>query len=471
MLSAIALLLGIAGTVPDFNVCQHIADEVSSATDVYYPGSSSYVADNEHYATSSSQASKCSVQPGSAEDVGVILGILGETKTPFGVKGGGHVTNQGFSSTTGVQIAMTRFNEITYDPATQTAVIGAGNIWDDVYDVLNAEGVNVVGGRVSGIGVAGFTLGGGYSWQSNQYGLALDNVVAYELVVPNGTVVTVTEKSDPDLFFSLKGGGNNYGIVTRFTLKTHPQGTVWGGAAIYSASYISAFTAAAVKFCSEVTDPKAQILIIYGYYSGQALLSSQMFYDGPTPPDGIFDDFLAIPALAEDVTTRSFSDLIHSTFAMINASAGYRTVYNHIPMLEYSESSIDGVIDELNFWGPTLSVHGANFISYVVEPFLPSLLSHSPAGSSAYPSSRDHVAYPTNLNFQWTSESEDGVFHDAARHSAERLGAEGESVYPNYAIYGTPVVDMFGEGVKRMEATRERVDPHDVMLLAGGFKV
>ena len=73
---------------------------------------------------------------------------------------------------------------------------------------------------------------------------------------------------------------------------------------------------------------------------------------------------------------------------------------------------------------------------------------------------------------QWLSESEDGVFHDAARQTAERLGAEGESIYPNYAIYDTPVVDMYGEeGVKRMEATRERVDPYGVMLLTGGFKV
>ncbi|PBK61210.1 FAD dependent oxidoreductase [Armillaria solidipes] len=472
MLPIATLVLGLAGTTLGFNTCQSIADAVSSATDVYYPGSSSYVADNEHYATSSSQASKCSVEPGSPEDVGVILGILGKTKTPFAIKGGGHATNQGFSSTTGVQIAMTRFNEVTYDPATQTAVIGAGNIWDDVYEILDAQGVNVVGGRVTGIGVAGLTLGGGYSYLSNQYGLTIDNVVAYELVVPNGTVVTVTEANDPYLFFSLKGGGNNYGIVTRFTLKTYPQGAVWGGAASYNASYISTFAAASVKYCSEVTDPKAAILIIYGYASGQVLLSTQMFYDGPTPPDGIFDDFLAISTLAQDVTTRSFFDLINSTAASVNASTGYRTVYNDIPMLEYSESSIEGVINELNYWGPTLSAHGGSFVGYAIEPFLPSLLTHAPAGSSAYPSSRDHVAFPTNLNMQWLSESEDGVFHDAARQTAERLGAEGESIYPNYAIYDTPVVDIFSEeGVKRMEATRERVDPHGVMLLTGGFKV
>ncbi|KAK0229777.1 FAD-binding domain-containing protein [Armillaria nabsnona] len=472
MLPTAALLLSLTGSALGFHACQRIADKVSSATDVYYPGSSSYAADNEHYATSSSQASKCSVEPGSAEDVGIILGILGKTKTTFGVKGGGHAINQGFSSTTGVQIAMTRFNEVTYDAATQTAVIGAGNIWDDVYEILDAQGVNAVGGRVTGIGVAGFTLGGGYSWLSNQYGLALDNVVAYELVVPNATVVTVTEENDPDLFFSLKGGGNNYGIVTRFTVKTYPQGAVWGGVAAYNASYISALTAASVKFCSEVTDPKAGMIMVYGYTSGQVYLSAQIFYDGPTPPDGIFDDFLAIPALALDVTTRSFFDLINGTVPIVDASNGYRTVYNHIPTLEYSASNIEGVIDELNYWGPTLSAHGAFFVGYAIEPFLPSLLTHAPAGSSAYPGSRDHVAFPTNLNLQWLSESEDDVFHDAARQTADRLGVEGESIYPNYAIYSTPAVDMFGEeGVKRMETTRQRVDPHGVMMLTGGFKV
>lgn len=83
---------------------------------------------------------------------------------------------------------MTCFRDITYDPETQTAVIGAGNIWDDVYEALNVQGVNVLGGMVSGVGVAGFTLGGGYSWHGNQYGLAIDNMVAYELVMHHGRI-------------------------------------------------------------------------------------------------------------------------------------------------------------------------------------------------------------------------------------------------------------------------------------------
>lgn len=80
------------------------------------------------------------------------------------VKGGGHASNPGFSSTTGVQIAMYRFSEVTYDANSSTATIGAGLIWDDVYTALAPFGVTVVGGRVTGVGVAGFTLGGGPSY-------------------------------------------------------------------------------------------------------------------------------------------------------------------------------------------------------------------------------------------------------------------------------------------------------------------
>ncbi|KAJ7030198.1 hypothetical protein C8F04DRAFT_1186995 [Mycena alexandri] len=89
-----------------------------------------------------------------------------------------------------------------------------------VYAALETYGVVVAGGRVGGVGVAGYTLGGGYSWLTNEVGLTIDTVTAYELVKPNGKIVTVTAASDPDLFFALKGGGNNFGIVTEFTLKT-----------------------------------------------------------------------------------------------------------------------------------------------------------------------------------------------------------------------------------------------------------
>jgi FAD/FMN-containing dehydrogenase len=139
------------------------------------------------------------------------------------VKGGGCTTNPGFSSTDGVVIAMSRFNETKVDSTSGTVEIGAGLTWDKVYAALESTGVNVVGGRNPGLGVSGLTLGGGrclfssegfgiwisdtcatgYSYKSSQYGLTIDTVTGYELVLPNGTVINVTP-NDRDLWFGLR---------------------------------------------------------------------------------------------------------------------------------------------------------------------------------------------------------------------------------------------------------------------------
>ena len=137
------------------------------------------------------------------------------------MKGGGHTTNPGFSSTPGVQITMSRFNNTEVNYKDGTVEVGPGLTWDQVYKELGPTGVGVVGGRIPGVGVAGLTLGGGeclvspdsswyhwrillgYSYKSSQYGLALDNVAGYELVLPNGTIKHVTQK-DTDLWFGLR---------------------------------------------------------------------------------------------------------------------------------------------------------------------------------------------------------------------------------------------------------------------------
>jgi len=88
------------------------------------------------------------------------LYILGSTRTPFAVKGGGYTPNPGFSSTMGVQISMTRFKDINVDPAAGTVEVGAGRTWDQVYAALEPYGITVVGARTPGVAVAGCTLGG-----------------------------------------------------------------------------------------------------------------------------------------------------------------------------------------------------------------------------------------------------------------------------------------------------------------------
>ncbi|CAF1050641.1 unnamed protein product [Rotaria sordida] len=114
--------------------------------------------------------------------------------------------NPGFSSTTGILIAMSRFRQITYRANKRTVDLGAGLVWDDVYQALDPLNVTVVGGRVSGVGIAGLILGGGYSWKSNQYGLSIDNGGAYPHVASSAPLFPLDIQfnwalsSDDDVF-------------------------------------------------------------------------------------------------------------------------------------------------------------------------------------------------------------------------------------------------------------------------------
>ncbi|TFY60516.1 hypothetical protein EVJ58_g5106 [Rhodofomes roseus] len=417
--TALLLPRSLAATPDVLATCQQIANAISSASEVFYSrmptsllaldppdgtvyaADPSYLADIAHYSISSTEEAVCSVEPGTAEDVGTILTIVGSTSTPFGVKSGGHANNPNFSSSTGIQIAMTRLSAIDYDSSSETVAVGAGNIWDDVYAALEPYGVNVVGGRVSGIGVAGFTLGGGYSWLTNQYGLALDSVRAFELVLPNGTVTNVTQSTYPDLFWGLKGGYNNYGIVTTFTLQTYPQGLVWGGQLIILGEYIDQVNSATANFAANVTDPKAQIIATYDYEEGALLAAVILFYDAPSQPADIFDEFLAIPALSTNISTQSFLSLVQ--VEPTTTSANMRGFSNTVPFMEITLPLLEAIVAQLEYWGTAL----AN--SSTTLRFL-----------------------PFNMDFFWTDATYDDAFYAAIVASSQNLTdtavAEGQTL-------------------------------------------
>jgi FAD/FMN-containing dehydrogenase len=443
---------------------------------VFYPNSTQYIADNEHAAISSSQASACTVEPGSIEDVSEILCILGSTRTPFGVKGGGHSTNPGFSSTSGVEISMTRFNTVEFDNATGTFDAGSGVTLDQAYAILNSTGFNIIAGRIPSVGISGLTLGGGYSFMSNQYGLTIDNMAAFELVLPNGTITTVTESSE-DLWFALRGGGNNFGIVTKFTYKTIPQDLVWGGTRNYTSDQQELLKEALVNF-QQTSDPKATFDIGAIYTPVGVVFAAFLFYNAPTPAPGIFDDFLAIPTNQSDVNTRSFLDLF-SSLAFVNSPPTQRALGTGISITQYSPSVFDTAVNQTLFWGNVFAAMdpGAG-ISIIFEPFLINVFSHGP--DSAYPPDRSHALFPTALVISYSNASLDDSVVKALHNFSETVTAaavaDGQNLthaaaYPNYALFDTALEDIYGANLPRLRAIKKAIDPENVMGLSGGFKL
>ncbi len=137
------------------------------------------------------------------------------------------------SATTGLVIDLSAMKRVSVDAGTRTVHVQAGALLGDVDRETHLHGLAVPAGVVSKTGIAGLTLGGGVGWLVRKYGMTIDNLLGCEVVTAEGELITANADTNADLFWGLRGGGGNFGIVTSFVFRAHPVKTVLGGLLLY----------------------------------------------------------------------------------------------------------------------------------------------------------------------------------------------------------------------------------------------
>ena len=148
---------------------------------------------------------------------------------PIAIRGGGH-NGPGLSSVNdGLVIDLSKMRGVRVDPTARTARVAAGCTQGDVDHATHAFGLATPAGIISTNGIAGLTLSGGHGYLSRKYGLTIDNLLEADVVLADGSFVVASKEQNSDLFWALRGGGGNFGVVTSFLFKLHPISMVYAG--------------------------------------------------------------------------------------------------------------------------------------------------------------------------------------------------------------------------------------------------
>src|SRR5688572_1023583 len=218
---------------------------------------------------------------GATGDVAMAVRFARERGLIVSVRGGGHNVAGNAICDGGLMIDLTPMKGIRVDPAARTARAQGGVTWREFDRETQAFGLATTGGAISSTGIAGLTLGGGFGWLGRSYGMSCDNLLSADVVLADGSIVTASADENADLFWGLRGGGGNFGVVTSFEYRLHPVTSILGGMLLYPFEQAGAVLRAARDFNQTSPDEMSVFGVLMTAPDGNKVVALLVCYNGP----------------------------------------------------------------------------------------------------------------------------------------------------------------------------------------------
>lgn len=395
----------------------------------------------------------------STDDVIAAVALCRHLGFELSVRGGGHNVAGRAVTDGGVMVDLSLMRQVHVDADKRRVIAEGGVTWAEMDAATHEHGLAVPGGVVSSTGIAGLTLGGGLGWTQGRFGLTVDNLIAAEVVTADGTVLLASDDDHPELFWALRGGGGNFGIVTRFTYRAHPLTTVLGGLVAYPADEAAQVLATYRAAMAEAPDAlSAQVGLLHTPDEGHApIIGVPLCHSG--------DDHAVAEADVEALRhagTVLADDIARIPYPAMNAATdvlfprGALNYWKQAFLDEVTDPVIDVLVDAFNTCPSPMSV-------LVIEP-----LHGAPArvdlDATAFPYRREGHAVLVCGQWQDPGDNETNIswvrdtFNALAPHLSERR-------YVNYMGDDDSGRVAYGPHYDRLAETKRRYDPDNVFRL------
>ncbi|KAF2637150.1 FAD-binding domain-containing protein [Massarina eburnea CBS 473.64] len=437
---------------------------------------------------------QCILSPETTNDVSLavktLTGLYSDTKGDakkscrFAIRSGGHAVWAGAANIKdGVTLDLRSLHAVQEDSAKKTVSIGAGGTWDLVYSELDPKNLSVNGGRTAGVGIGGLSTGGGISYFGTRHGWTADTIVNFEVVLANGTVVHANENENADLLWALRGGNNNFGVVTRIDMQTFEQGPFFGG---FSYHPPDVWVDEVKEFVS-INDPVAydeyaHLALTWGFSATSGLgIPNQLEYTKPIADPPIFAKLRSLPALVSSFAISNVTQLSRDLRAQ--ATSGQRIFWNTLTFVS-AEAAVNATFIRFNESHPSIAGVSGVISSLTLEPLPPALYARHPDMNALGFDRRENldqslvialltVSYASAADDQ-TVEKYGRALMDAINEDAKKLNASDPYLYLNYAApYQDPISSYTHANVRHLRKIAAKWDPHGTFQcqVPGGFKL